>query len=182
MPKRLTQISTGFGDKGSTVLGDGRKVRKSNVRIAAIGDIDELNCLLGILLGKLTGDDLNTLVLDIQHTLFDIGGELSLPGKCLIEARYTHYLNKLIKKYNDELEALDDFILPGGSEPAALCQLARAVCRRAERSLVAVMEEEEINPETLIFINRLSDLLFIIARILLLRGGETELLWEKGRL
>ena len=182
MPKRLTEITTGTGDQGSTSLGDGTMVRKSSVRIAAIGDIDELNCVLGMVCDRLSADDLVSLFADIQHALFDVGGELSLPGKAIINSDYSQYLQQHIKKYNDELQALDEFILPGGSESAALCHYARAVCRRAERSLVRLQDDEEINPETLVFINRLSDLLFVSARMLLKRDGLGERLWQQGRL
>jgi cob(I)alamin adenosyltransferase len=182
MAKRLTKIYTGVGDQGDTILGNGDKVSKSSARIDAIGDIDELNSVLGLILSKLSENDLGPLLCDIQHTLFDLGGELSLPGKAIIEARYHQYLENQIRQLNDELDTLDEFILPGGSEVSALCQLARAVCRRAERSLVRLQDMDELNPETLVYINRLSDLLFVVARILLKREGRKEILWEKGRL
>lgn len=182
MPKRLTQIVTGTGDEGNTTLGDGTKQRKSSVRIAAIGNIDELNSVLGMLHERVSGEDLKSLLDNFQHALFDVGGELSLPGKCIIEAHYSQYLDEHIKKYNEDLEMLDEFILPGGSEAAALCHYARSVCRRAERSLVGLQDEEEINPLTLVFINRLSDLLFVLARVLLQREGRSERQWQKGRL
>lgn len=182
MSDRLTRIYTRTGDRGSTGLGSGERVEKSSQRIQTLGDIDELNCIIGVLLANKLPRDIAALLIDIQHALFDTGGELSLPGQSILDAEYSHGLEQVIDKLNAELPSLREFILPGGSQNAALCHQARAVCRRAERGLVALQGVEEVNPCTLVFINRLSDLLFVLARTLNRRAGTSEILWDKDRL
>jgi len=182
MGNRLTKIYTRTGDDGTTGLGDGSRVDKTSARIEAMGDIDEVNSLVGLLLTLGTGAALREQLIDVQHALFDAGGELSLPGKLLITEKYVLRLEQAIDQYNSRLPALQEFILPGGSEAAAVCHLARAVCRRAERHLVQLGRTETTNPQTSIFLNRLSDLLFVVARCLAREQGGTEIYWDKGRL
>ena len=182
MGNRLTNIYTRTGDDGTTGLGDGVRVDKCSVRIEVIGDVDELNSLIGLLISVGLSDDIQHLLTDIQHALFDLGGELSMPGHTFIKAAYVLALEQAIDHYNAELPPLKEFILPGGSEAACLCQLARAVCRRAERHLVKLGQSEQINADTSIYLNRLSDLLFVIARTLARQTGGKEVYWEKGRL
>ncbi|OGT30487.1 MAG: ATP:cob(I)alamin adenosyltransferase [Gammaproteobacteria bacterium RBG_16_51_14] len=182
MGKRLTKIVTRTGDDGTTGLGDGTRIDKSSARIAAIGDIDELNSLLGVLVAAGVADDIAGYLLNIQHRLFDIGGEIAIPGTSKISPEYVERLEDLIDTYNRDLPPLQEFILPGGSMPGAICHSARSVCRRAERSLIKVARTEYINPDTFIYINRLSDLLFVFARILNRKNGDKEVYWNKDRL
>lgn len=174
MGKRLSKIVTKTGDNGTTGLGDGSRVTKDDVIIEAIGNIDELNCIMGLIIQcPLKWFDFGTLE-DIQHRLFDLGGELSMPSTNIIDKSDVEYLENLIILYNKNLSPLENFILPGGSPAAAYIHLARAVCRRAERSLVKI-DSKTRNPETLKYLNRLSDLLFIIARVEL---AGNEVIWK----
>ncbi len=182
MGNRLTRIYTRTGDDGTTGLADGTRIAKSSPRLQAMGDIDELNSLVGLLLARDISDDLRDVLSDVQHALFDAGGELSLPDQSLISSEYVSAAERLTDHYNARLPALKEFILPGGTETAAICHLARAVCRRAERSMIRLNESEQLNRETLIYLNRLSDLLFVLARVLAKADGGTEVYWEKGRL
>ncbi|MCA6065157.1 cob(I)yrinic acid a,c-diamide adenosyltransferase [Thalassolituus marinus] len=179
MGNRLSKIATRTGDRGETGLGDGSRVSKSSERIHAIGEVDELNSWVGLLRAELTGDDeLQPLLHQIQHDLFDLGGELSVPGfNALNEALLTDIENQL-EILNDTLPPLKDFILPGGSRAASLAHMVRTVCRRAERALVALTEHEDISGLSLQYLNRLSDLMFVMARVLARRDNGQEVLWQ----
>jgi cob(I)alamin adenosyltransferase len=176
---RLSKIYTRTGDDGSTGLGDGSRIPKDSLRVEALGTLDELNSQIGLVLA-LEAPSLAREALDeIQHLLFDLGGELSLPDRRFIEARHTLWLEQQLDLLNDPLPPLKEFILPGGSPAAAACHVARAVCRRAERILAALQRQEALNPHALAFINRLSDYLFVAARVLAREQGG-EVLW-RGR-
>jgi cob(I)alamin adenosyltransferase len=182
MGHRLSKIYTRTGDEGTTGLGDGSRVAKTAPRIRAIGDIDELNSLLGVLIAQLPASDVARVLVAIQHDLFDLGGELSIPGTHLLADEAAGKLETAIDRYNETLPPLKEFILPGGSAAAAFCHLARAVCRRAERSMVDVAASEAVGEGALRFINRLSDLLFVLARVLAREEGGAEVLWDRSRL
>ncbi len=180
MGHRLTKIYTRTGDEGTTGLGDGSRTGKDSLRVAALGDIDETNSVIGLLLCEELPADINELLTGVQHDLFDLGGELSIPGAKLLAEGSPVRLEAAIDHYNAPLSPLKEFILPGGSRPAALAHLARTVCRRAERALVAVGESEEISVTGRQYVNRLSDLLFVLARHLNLVAGHGDVLWKKG--
>lgn len=182
MGNRLTKIYTRTGDDGTTGLGDGVRVDKFSARVEVIGDVDELNSLVGLLISVGPPDDVLRLMTDIQHVLFDVGGELSLPGQTFIKSDYVLAIEQAIDHYNAGLPPLKEFILPGGNQAACVSHLARAVCRRAERHLVNLGRSEQVNAQTSILLNRLSDLLFVIARTLARQSGGKEVFWEKGRL
>lgn len=182
MGNRLSSIYTKTGDDGTTGLGNGERVDKSGIRVEAMGSVDELNSLLGLLKASGLPDDISGYLLNIQHRLFDIGGELAIPGNSVIDPVYIERLEELIDAYNEDLPALKEFILPGGSMAASICHLARSVCRRVERHLVAMSRTEYINPESLRYINRLSDLLFVLARTLNQGKGGKEVFWDSERL
>jgi len=179
MGNRLSKIATKTGDKGETGLGDGSRISKSSERMHAIGDVDELNSWVGMLRAELDeADDLIPLLHQIQHDLFDLGGELSVPGFNALQEVLISDLEDNLEALNDTLPPLKDFILPGGSKAAALCHMTRTVCRRAERSLVQLNQVDELNPLALRYVNRLSDLLFITARVLARRENGSEILWK----
>jgi cob(I)alamin adenosyltransferase len=180
MGKRLSKIYTRTGDDGTTGLGDGSRIKKDDVRMELIGTVDEINSLLGLLAVE-TGkeDSLYEIIFTCQHRLFDLGGELSIPGYTLIKPEHVEYLESCIDRLNKTLPALENFILPGGSKAAATCHLSRSVSRRAERLLVTLSDTQEVNPEALPFLNRLSDLLFVIARSLARKDGAEEVLWNQ---
>ena len=178
MGKRLTKIYTRTGDDGTTGLGDGSRVAKDAARIEAIGSVDELNCVLGLLLCEELPASIQDCLTDVQHRLFDTGGELSIPGYLMVEDRHVQALEQALDELNAELKPLEDFILPGGTRAAALCHQARAVCRRAERRVYTLSKESEINGVTNRFLNRLSDLLFVMARYLNKQAGVKDVLWE----
>ncbi|MCO5108972.1 MAG: cob(I)yrinic acid a,c-diamide adenosyltransferase [Burkholderiaceae bacterium] len=181
MGHRLSRITTRTGDDGTTGLGDGSRTRKDSLRIAAIGDVDELNSTIGLLQAEPLPDPVRAALTDIQHDLFDLGGELCIPGfENLPEGRAAR-LDELIEHYNADLPRLQEFILPGGSRAAAIAHVARTVCRRAERSIVALGRAEEIRPACRQYVNRLSDLLFVLARVVNRHAGATDVMWEKGR-
>ena len=179
MGNRLTKIYTRTGDQGTTGLGDGVRVDKDNARIEAIGTIDELNCALGQLVAHDLPDTIAGDLILIQHSLFDIGGELSLPGTNLIADERVARLETILDTLNAELSPLREFILPGGTPAAAACHAARALCRRAERRLITLNKSESINGVTLRYLNRLSDLLFVMARCINKRAGRKDVLWER---
>ena len=180
MGHRLSKIYTRTGDNGTTGLGDGSRVDKDHPRMEAIGAVDELNCAIGLLRAELpVADALQTPLARIQHTLFDLGGELSIPGYRLVKAEQVAWLEQTLDELNEQLPPLKNFILPGGSRSAAVCHLARAVCRRAERSLVSLGREVELNEDGRHYVNRLSDLLFVMARLLARRDGGQEVLWQQ---
>lgn len=185
MGKRLTAIVTRTGDNGTTGLGDGSRLSKTAPRVMAMGDVDELNSAVGLLLAiGVTGDeDLQTpkLLRAVQQDLLDLGGELSIPGYALLKSERVVALDEWLRQANARLPRLEEFILPGGSLAAAQAHVARTVCRRAERSVVALAEQHPINPPVLQFLNRLSDLLFVLARLLNRVAGGTEEQWDRSR-
>ena len=166
MGKRLTQIATRTGDDGSTGLGDGTRVPKDHLRIQALGDVDELNSSLGVLLAEPLPPDVRELLGVIQHELFNLGGELSIPGYELLKADAVLRLDEALAHYNAALPRLQEFILPAGTRAAALAHVSRTVARRAERALVALAAQDKINPAPRQYLNRLSDLMFVLARVL----------------
>jgi cob(I)alamin adenosyltransferase len=186
MGNRLTRIATRTGDDGTTGLADGSRVPKSHLRVAAMGDVDELNSQLGVLLCEPLPDDVRTLLRQIQHELFNLGGELSLPGQTLLKDEAVAALDAALERHNATLPPLAEFILPGGTRSAALAHVARTVARRAERALVALGEADTINAAPRQYLNRLSDLLFVLARVLNranLDGlGGDDVYWRSTRL
>ena len=166
MGKRLTRIATRTGDDGTTGLADGARVAKSHRRVAAMGDVDELNSQLGVLLAEPLPDDVRALLQQVQQQLFNLGGELSLPGQALLGAEAVAGLDQALERHNATLPPLAEFILPGGTRSAALAHVARTVARRAERALVALGETDVVNAAPRQYLNRLSDLLFVLARVL----------------
>jgi len=166
MANRLTQIATRTGDDGTTGLGDGTRVPKSNLRVAAMGDVDELNSCLGVLLAEPLPDDVRALLVVVQHELFNLGGELSIPGFELLKMEAVARLDEALAHHNSALPRLKEFILPAGTRSAALAHVARTVARRAERAVVALGAQETIRAEPRQYLNRLSDLLFVLARVL----------------
>lgn len=181
MGYRLSKIYTRTGDSGSTGLGDGSRTGKDSLRIAAIGDVDELNSLIGLMLCEELPGDVAELMTGVQHDLFDLGGELSIPGAVLLGSSQPGRLETAIDHYNATLAPLKEFILPGGSRAAALAHLSRTVCRRAERAVVALGQVENISEAGRQYLNRLSDLLFVLARILNHSAGRGDVLWQKGK-
>jgi len=178
---RLTKIVTKTGDQGTTGLADGTRLAKNDIQIEALGSIDELNSLLGMLIAENNQTAISNILLTVQHRLFDMGAELAMPGLTKITEPFIAEIEALINGYNSQLPALKEFILPGGSKAAALCHYARTVCRRCERTLVSVQEKCSINPYSLIYLNRLSDLLFILARTLNHQDHHPEILWQNIR-
>jgi cob(I)alamin adenosyltransferase len=181
MGYRLSKIYTRTGDAGTTGLGDGSRTAKDAPRIAAMGDVDELNAILGILLCEELPDELRTLLTGVQHDLFDLGGELSVPGGAFLKDTQPGRLEAAIDRYNADLEPLKEFILPGGTRAAALTHHARTVCRRAERLVVALARDEAVSVPARQYLNRLSDLLFVLARWLNKQAGSGDVLWQKGK-
>ncbi|MHB1283408.1 MAG: cob(I)yrinic acid a,c-diamide adenosyltransferase [Metallibacterium scheffleri] len=179
MGNRLSKIYTRTGDDGSTGLGDGSRVQKDAARVGAYGSVDELNSVLGMLLAAHPPASMAAELTRIQHTLFDLGGELCIPGMALIEPVDIEWLEHTLDRYNADLPPLKDFILPGGGMAAATCHLARTVCRRAERETVTLAHAEPVRAEVLGYLNRLSDLLFVLARVLARADGAGEVLWQR---
>lgn len=179
MGHRLSKIYTRTGDKGETGLGDGSRVAKDNLRIEAIGAIDELNSVLGVLLSKCPPPKAHDILIEIQHKLFDLGGELAIPGHSMIESDDVEYLEARLNELNADLPPLKEFILPGGCERAAYCHLARSVARRAERRLISLAREQTVNPVCIQYTNRLSDLLFVMARSLNRIEHHKDVLWRR---
>ena len=180
MGHRLSKIYTRTGDAGTTGLGDGSRVEKDSARIQALGEVDELNCFIGAILVHPVDDEMRECLVDVQHALFDIGGELSIPGAALVDDSYVSGLERRLDAFNAALPPLKEFILPGGGAAAVACHGARAVCRRAERRLVEAARSGEVSEVSRRYLNRLSDLLFVLARVLA-RAGDGEVCWEKGR-
>jgi cob(I)alamin adenosyltransferase len=181
MGHRLSKITTRTGDDGTTGLGDGSRVKKTSARIEAIGAVDELNSIIGVLLVHEMPKNIQTGLTDIQHDLFDLGGELSIPGRVAISDDQVMRVETMLEDLNEKLPSLKEFILPGGSEAAAVCHLARTVCRRAERSVIHLGETETINTAAIRYLNRLSDFLFVAARTLNRHAGRADVLWEPGK-
>ncbi|SRR5689334_19742866 len=181
MGNRLSKIATRTGDKGTTGLGDGSRVDKDNVRIQAIGEVDELNSNLGVLLAEPLPDEMREELVSIQHDLFDLGGELCIPGYQMIKEEHVERLDALLAKYNATLPALTEFILPAGSRAAAVSHVCRTVCRRAERAIVTLGKTETIHDFPRQYVNRLSDLMFVLARVLNRFAGGSDVLWHHDR-
>lgn len=166
MGNRLTQIATRTGDDGTTGLGDNRRVSKNSLRVHAMGDVDELNSNLGVLLCEPMPDDVRALLVEIQHQLFNLGGELSIPGFELLKPEAVLALDEALAGHNAQLPRLQEFILPAGTRGASLAHVCRTVARRAERAVVALGAEEALNDTPRQYLNRLSDLMFVLARVL----------------
>ena len=178
MGNRLSNIITRTGDKGTTGLADGSRRAKNDVRVHCLGEVDELNATIGVALSFLQESPEQQALFAVQHDLFDIGAELCQPGKNLIQQLHVDAIEASAAQFNEPLPPLKEFILPGGSQSVAFLHLARTVCRRVERSLLALKESEELNPITAQYINRLSDLLFILARSVAHQDGGSEVLWR----
>ena len=178
---RLSKIVTRTGDAGTTGLGDGSRTTKDSLRIDAIGEVDELNSGLGVLLCEDLPHSVHAALLDIQNDLFDLGGELCMPGYEIIKDVQVSRLEALAEEFNANLPMLKEFILPGGTRAAALAHLSRTVCRRAERAMVKLNTAEPVSDAARRYINRLSDLLFILGRVLNRAGGRGDVLWQKGK-
>ncbi|MGB5278461.1 MAG: cob(I)yrinic acid a,c-diamide adenosyltransferase [Gammaproteobacteria bacterium] len=178
MGNRLTKIYTRTGDAGETGTADGSRLSKTDSLIHAQGDIDELNSFVGLLASKVSNAELHELISRIQHDLFNVGAELSL-SQAIIMAEDVSFLEHQLDHFNAELPPLQEFILPGGGEAASLCHVTRAVCRRAERSLVAHHQDRALAADLLAYVNRLSDLLFVLARVLTRDTNESEVYWRK---
>jgi cob(I)alamin adenosyltransferase len=180
MGHRLSKIYTRTGDDGTTGLASGERIDKADPRVDAFGNIDETNSALGLLLAEPDiPDGIRAILTRIQHELFEIGAELSLPGYRQITGEHVRQLERELDELNAELPPLKEFVLPGGTRAAATCHLARTICRRSERSAWAASKVTELNPELLRYLNRLSDLLFVMARSLARHGGGQETLWQR---
>lgn len=180
MGHRLSKIYTRTGDAGTTGLADGSRVDKDSARVEAMGVVDELNSLIGAILVHDVPVGARECLIDVQHALFDVGGELAIPGHTAVTDGYVTRLEEILDGFNQDLPPLKEFILPGGGSAAVACHIARTVCRRAERQLVSLAREESVNDVSRRYVNRLSDLLFVLARVLA-RGGDGEVFWERGR-
>ncbi len=182
MGNRLSKIYTRTGDTGTTGLGDGSRVRKDSARVEAFGTVDELNSVLGVLLAvPALPEAIAACLTEVQHELFDLGGELCIPGSSVIGAAQVARLETGLDGFNDALPPLKEFILPGGGPAAAACHLARTVARRAERRVWTLAAQDVVNPESLRYLNRLSDLLFVLARVLARHERGAEVLWRHDR-
>ncbi|HEY1287241.1 MAG TPA: cob(I)yrinic acid a,c-diamide adenosyltransferase [Burkholderiales bacterium] len=181
MGHRLSKITTRTGDAGDTGLGDGARVAKDSARIAALGDIDELNSAIGVVLAEGVPAEVKAALEQVQHDLFDLGGELSIPGHTLLTEKQVEVLESTLERWNGTLPPLKEFILPGGSRAAAAAHLARTVCRRAERSVVALGRREAVSEVARRYLNRLSDLLFVAGRSLNRAAGGGDVQWKHKR-
>lgn len=181
MGNRLSQIATRTGDDGTTGLGDGTRTRKDALRVQAMGDVDELNSVIGLLLTEDLPAEVRADLTDIQHDLFDLGGELCIPGYTMLKEEQVSRLDARLAHYNGTLPRLAEFILPGGSRAAAIAHVARTVCRRAERSIVELGAHETINAGPRQYVNRLSDLMFVLARVLNRAVGDGDVLWQQRK-
>lgn len=182
MGNRLSQIATRTGDNGTTGLGNDQRVSKSSLRVHAMGDVDELNSQIGLLLCEPMPDDVRELLCDIQHQLFNLGGELSIPGYQLLKTEAVLQLDEALAHHNASLPRLQEFILPAGTRAASLAHVCRTVARRAERAVVALGNEEAIHDAPRQYLNRLSDLLFVLARVLNRMNGGDDVYWKSERL
>ena len=180
MANRLSAIITKTGDNGTTGLADGSRHSKHDIRLHCLGEVDELNAVIGLCASFIQHQDTLESLLHIQHDLFDLGAELCQPGKQLMQGEHVEYLNRQAEVLNQQLPALKEFILPGGTTANSYLHLARTVCRRAERNLVALNERESVNPDSLKYLNRLSDLLFIMARFSAQQSGQAEIFWQSS--
>ncbi len=182
MGNRLSKIYTRTGDDGSTGLGDGSRTSKDHGRVEAYGTVDELNCIVGMILACQTlPDELREPLVAIQHDLFDVGGELCVPGMTMVDAERVTRLENTLDALNENLPPLKEFILPGGGQAAATCHLARAVCRRAERRIITLAREETVGVSLVHYMNRLSDLLFVMARVMARSESGSEVMWRGGQ-
>ena len=181
MGNRLSKIATRTGDNGTTGLGDGSRTDKDSARVIALGDVDELNSFVGLLLCEPMPPALREELISIQHDLFDLGGELCIPGYQMITDGHVLRLDALLEKYNADLPVLQEFILPAGSRAASIAHLCRTVCRRAERSIVTLGRSETINEPPRQYVNRLSDLMFVLSRVLNRFAGGGDVLWQHER-
>ena len=182
MGKRLSKIYTRTGDDGTTGLGDGSRVAKDSLRVEAFGTIDEANSAIGLVLARESiPAPVRGVLTEIQHDLFELGGELCIPGHSAITAAYIERLEVELDALNADLPALEEFILPGGGEAAARCHLARTIVRRAERTTMSLARSDSVRPEILKYLNRLSDLLFVVARVLARAEDGEEVLWNRDR-
>ena len=182
MANRLTQIATRTGDNGTTGLGDNTRVSKDHLRVHAMGDVDELNSNIGVLLCEDMAADVRALLIEVQHQLFNLGGELSIPGFELLKPEAVVALDTALEKYNASLPRLQEFILPAGTRGAALAHVCRTVARRAERAVVALDLAEALNESPRQYLNRLSDLLFVLSRVLNRMNGGDDVYWKSERL
>lgn len=181
MGNRLSKIYTRTGDDGTTGLGDGTRVPKDSARVEAYGTVDELNSVIGLLLAETLPDGIGEALTRIQHELFDLGSELCVPGYTVITPDHIAWLEQTLDRFNAGLPPLKEFILPGGNRSAAVCHLARTVCRRAERRTLSLHRESPVNTEVVRYLNRLSDLLFVLARVIARQNGGGEVLWKHER-
>jgi cob(I)alamin adenosyltransferase len=182
MGNRLTQIATRTGDAGTTGLGNNQRVSKNSLRVHAMGEVDELNSNIGVLLCEDMPQDVRHLLVDIQHQLFNLGGELSIPGFELLKEEAVQALDAALETYNATLPKLEEFILPAGTRGAALSHVCRTVARRAERAVVALGNEEAIREAPRQYLNRLSDLMFVLARVLNRMNGGDDIYWKSERM
>ena len=180
MGNRLSKIYTRTGDKGETGLGDGSRVDKDSLRVEAYGTVDEVNSTVGLVLAVELPAPVRDCLTRVQHELFDLGGELCMPGYTLVPDSYVEGLEASLDAFNEDLPPLKDFILPGGSEAAARCHIARTIARRAERRVISLSHNEAVNEVSIRYLNRLSDLLFVVARVLARHDGGSEVLWVHG--
>ena len=178
MGHRLSKIYTRTGDKGDTGLGDGTRVDKDDIRVEAFGTTDELNSIVGMVLAYDIPEKVSACLNKVQHHLFDLGGEFSIPGRTALTENYITFLEKTLDEFNADLPYLKEFILPAGGKATSTCHLARTVCRRAERRAVTLAKEESVSPLSIKYLNRLSDLLFVIARVLARAENGSEVLWQ----
>lgn len=181
MGHRLSKIYTRTGDDGSTGLGDGTRAAKDSARVEAYGAVDELNSTIGVLLTQPLPDKVSVQLTDIQHELFDLGGELCIPGRSALAQPQIDRLEHQLDAMNAELAALKEFILPGGTAAAALCHITRTVCRRAERRVITLARIESVGAVSIAYLNRLSDYLFVLARYLNKSSGRPDVLWTPGK-
>jgi len=182
MGNRLTQIATRTGDAGTTGLGNNQRVSKNSLRVHAMGDVDELNSHIGVLLCEDMPGDVRSLLVEIQHQLFNLGGELSIPGFELLKPEAIAVLDDALAHYNEQLPKLQEFILPAGTRGASQAHVCRTVARRAERQVVALGNEEAINEAPRQYLNRLSDLMFVLARVLNRMHGGDDVYWKSERM
>lgn len=178
MGHRLSKIYTRTGDKGDTGLGDGSRVDKDHIRVEAFGTVDELNSIIGMILALDIAEEISTCLNKVQHHLFDLGGELCMPGHIALDEKYITYLETTLDSFNENLPMLKEFILPAGGKATSTCHLARTVCRRAERRVVTLAKDETVSPFSISYLNRLSDLLFVTARVLARNENGSEVLWQ----
>lgn len=181
MGNRLSRIYTRTGDDGTTGLGDGTRTNKDSLRVEAMGDVDELNAVIGLILTESISVSISETLTLVQHDLFNIGGEICIPYHVMLLPNCVDTLERILDELNEELEPLKEFILPGGSRAGSYCHLARTVCRRAERKLIALSRVEHVTPESLRYLNRLSDLLFVMCRVINKQAGFNDVLWKNTR-